>query len=101
MARRTMATTLAPVHAALLLRGAHACTVGDAAAVPLEPMDALLLTYLCIEGTRARGTLRQRLLRLCQAIGAAVVRNAWPSTAAATCSPGAASVRSGGLCHLN
>ncbi|MEP7294992.1 MAG: AAA family ATPase [Burkholderiales bacterium] len=93
-----MATTLAPVRAALQLRGAPACTVGDATAVPLEPMDALLLAYLCIEGAtsratlasllwpevegaRARGNLRQRLLRLRQAIGAVVVGNAQLSIA--------------------
>lgn len=91
-AHRTMAADpAAPVlHATLKLRGEPCCVVGTAAAVPLEPTDALLLAYLCIEGTtsraklaallwpdadesRARGNLRQRLLRLRHSIGAELV----------------------------
>ena len=88
-----MAPDPAPVRAALQLCGAPACVVGDAAAVPLEATDALLLAYLCIEGAasraelagllwpdadapRARGNLRQRLLRLRHSIGAVVVGHA-------------------------
>lgn len=82
--------TAPPVHATLLLRGEPACAVAGTAPVRLETMDALLLAYLCIEGStsratlaavlwpevdaaRARGNLRQRLLRLRHAIGLEVV----------------------------
>lgn len=64
--------------------------VATGATVPLESADALLLAYLCIEGptprarlaalfwpdadeARARGNLRQRLLRLRKSIGAELV----------------------------
>ncbi|HEV7575363.1 MAG TPA: AAA family ATPase [Caldimonas sp.] len=73
--------------AALQLRGEPRCIVAAGAAVPLETSDALLLAYLCLEGptsrarmatllwpdadeARARGNLRQRLLRLRKSIGA-------------------------------
>ena len=79
-----------PRPAALQLRGEPRCVVAAGAAVPLEASDALMLAYLCLEGPtsrarlatllwpdadegRARGNLRQRLLRLRKSVGAEIV----------------------------
>ena len=88
----TMAATAAPKqrHAYLRLRGAPSCALGAGRAVPLEPKDAVLLAYLCIEGStaratfvtrmwpevdesRARANLRQRLLRMRRSTGIELV----------------------------
>ena len=75
-----------PLHVRLRLRGAPSCDFGAGRAVPLEPKDAVLLAYLCIEGDtaralfvarmwpevdepRARANLRQRLLRMRRSTG--------------------------------
>lgn len=74
----------------LLLRHAGRCELPDGAQHDLEPKDALLLAYLAIEGPtprarlasllwpdaddeRARGNLRQRLLRLKRTMGRELV----------------------------
>ena len=79
-----------PRTAALQLRGEPRCVVAAGTAVPLEASDALMLAYLCLEGPtsrarlatllwpdadegRARGNLRQRLLRLRKSVGAEIV----------------------------
>ncbi len=76
--------------ASLHLRGAPSCDLGPGRVVPLEPKDAVLLAYLCVEGctaraalvglmwpdvdeARARANLRQRLLRLRRALGVELV----------------------------
>ncbi|MEO8312662.1 MAG: AAA family ATPase, partial [Caldimonas sp.] len=73
-----------------LCGGEPRCVLATGAALPLEVTDALLLAYLCVEGptsrarlasllwpdadeARARGNLRQRLLRLRKSIGTDIV----------------------------
>jgi DNA-binding SARP family transcriptional activator len=80
----------APASARLLLRAAGQLALQGRAAIDLEPKDALLLAYLAIEGPtprgrlasllwpdvddeRARGNLRQRLLRLKRTTGVELV----------------------------
>ena len=84
---------LPPRQASLHLRGAPSCDLGAGRKVPLEPKDAVLLAYLCVEGCtaraalvalmwpdvdeqRARANLRQRLLRLRQSLGVELVAGA-------------------------
>ncbi|MCX8114916.1 MAG: AAA family ATPase [Burkholderiaceae bacterium] len=86
-ATRTDATTASP---RLLLRAAGQLRLRDDAPIDLEPKDALLLAYLAVEGPtprgrlaallwpevdeeRARGNLRQRLLRLKRTVGVELV----------------------------
>jgi DNA-binding SARP family transcriptional activator len=76
--------------ARLMLRAAGRCAVHEDAPIDLEPKDALLLAYLVVEGPtprgrlatllwpdvdeeRARGNLRQRLLRLKRTTGVELV----------------------------
>ncbi len=87
---RPVASTHARSAACLRLRGAGEFVSAAGAAVALEPKDALLLAYLAVEGPtprsrlaamlwpdvdeeRARGNLRQRLLRLKRAAGVELV----------------------------
>jgi len=90
MAHPSAAIAAPPRTAALQLRGEPRCVVAAGAAVPLETSDALMLAYLCLEGPtsraalatllwpdadegRARGNLRQRLLRLRKSVGGDIV----------------------------
>jgi DNA-binding SARP family transcriptional activator len=91
MAASFVASTASPTAATLRLCGGEPrCVLATGAALPLEAADALLLAYLCIEGStsrarlaallwpdadeaRARGNLRQRLLRLRKSIGTEIV----------------------------
>jgi DNA-binding SARP family transcriptional activator len=86
-ATRTEATTAS---ARLLLRAVGRLAINDEEPIDLEPKDALLLAYLAVEGPtprgrlaallwpgvdeeRARGNLRQRLLRLKRTTGVELV----------------------------
>jgi DNA-binding SARP family transcriptional activator len=79
-----------PTSARLLLRAAGQFALYERQAIDLEPKDALLLAYLAVEGPtlrgrlaallwpevdeeRARGNLRQRLLRLKRTVGIELV----------------------------
>jgi DNA-binding SARP family transcriptional activator len=87
---RPVASMRAPSAGCLRLRGAGEFVSAAGAVVTLEPKDALLLAYLAAEGptprsrlaamlwpevdeARARGNLRQRLLRLRRATGVELV----------------------------
>jgi DNA-binding SARP family transcriptional activator/tetratricopeptide (TPR) repeat protein len=84
------ATRAEAASARLLLRAAGRCAIHEDAPIDLEPKDALLLAYLVVEGPtprgrlatllwpdvdeeRARGNLRQRLLRLKRTTGVELV----------------------------
>jgi DNA-binding SARP family transcriptional activator/tetratricopeptide (TPR) repeat protein len=90
MADLSVGSAAIPRTAALQLRGEPRCVVAAGTRVPLETSDALLLAYLCLEGptsrarlaallwpdadeARARGNLRQRLLRLRKSLGAEIL----------------------------
>jgi DNA-binding SARP family transcriptional activator len=100
-ADRATATGGAAAAALLRLRGVPSCELPDGRRAELEPKDALLLAYLAVEGPssradlaqklwpdvdaeRARGNLRQRLLRLKRQAGVDLVAG----TAVAALAPG-------------